>query len=137
MNLSIETSIALLSAFNQRLEHGAPYLYAAINNGIAALETIQDGNYQLKNHLNAAYGKMRYKDTDSVGAVDLKTLYEQTTMYCEQVDERYQYFANGDIRKVEYYKQPDTPIRVVAVWKIAKSNQKLIEVSYQIGEETK
>ena len=109
----------------------------ALDLGISALKTIEDGNYHFKNHLNAAYGKMCYKDTDSAGAVDLKTLYEQTTMYCEQVDERYQYFANGDIRKVEYYQQPDTPIRVVAVWKISKDNQKLIEVSYQIGEETK
>ena len=66
--------------------------------------------------------------------IDLKTLYEQTTLYCEQIDERYQYFANGDIRKVEYYKQPDTPIRVVAVWNISNALPRLIEVSYQIKE---
>ena len=106
----------------------------ALDLGISALKTIEDGNYQLKTHLNAAYGKMCYKDTDSAGAVDLKTLYEQTTMYCEKDDERYQYFANGDVRKVEYYQQPDTPIRVVAVWNISKSTPKLIEISYQIKE---
>ena len=42
--------------------------------------------------------------------IDLKTLYEQTTLYCTKVDEfntRYH---------VEVYNQPDTPIFIFVYW---------------------
>lgn len=139
MNLSIETSIALLSAFNQRLEHGAPHLYAAINNGIAALETIQDGNYHLKTHLNSVYEKMCYHDTDTAGKIDLKTLYEQTTMYCDFIEKSYHTSTainpnNHEkiIRNyaLEVWQQPDTPIYILVYWNTEETH--IEEITYKI-----
>lgn len=97
----------------------------AIDLGISALKTIEDGNYQLKNHLNAAYGKMCYKDTDTAGKIDLKTLYEQTTMYCNLVQK-----LHAAPLHVEVYEQPDTPILIYVSWK----NKKIHSISYTIKE---
>lgn len=43
--------------------------------------------------------------------IDLKTLYEQTTMYCDIID-----ILDDGNHKIEVYKQPDTPIKVFVYW---------------------
>ena len=101
----------------------------AINLGISALKTIEDGNYQLKNHLNAAYGKMCYKDTDSAGKIDLKTLYEQVTMYCVLVGTE----IIGK-NKMEIFQQTDTPIFIFAHWQCSDTQDKLYYISFGIKE---
>lgn len=85
-------------------------LNEAINLGISALKTIDDGNFMIKTHLNSVYGKMCYKDTDSAEKIDLKTLYEQTTLYCTKVDEF------NTCYHVEVYNQPNTPIFIFVYW---------------------
>lgn len=53
--------------------------------------------------------------------IDLKTLYEQTTMYCELVvkgiNEKY---------TIETYHQPETPIYVLVYWNNANNTIKAI-----------
>lgn len=102
--------------------------FVAINDAISALKIIEDGNYQLKTHLNSVYEKTWYENTVSAGKIDLKTLYEQTTMYCERIDtmltEKY---------TVEIFQQPNTPIIIFAYWS-RKGATKLHSIAYQIGE---
>lgn len=59
--------------------------------------------------------------------IDLKTLYEQTTMYSELVDE----FDSNNYH-FEIYHQPDTPIyiRVVFVWNFNPTTYKIHEISF-------
>ena len=102
----------------------------AINLGISALKTIEDGNFMLKTHLNSAYGKMCYKDTDSAGKIDLKTLYEQTTMYCEHIDT---FISNDNNYLIEVYQQPDTPIHIFIYW-TRQGMTKIHSITYTIKE---
>ena len=104
------------------------YAWIALDNAISALKTIEDGNYQLKTHLNSVYGKMCYKDTDSVGKIDLKTLYEQTTMYCEKIDT---YLVTDYY--VEVYQQPDTPICIFVYW-TRTGTTKIHSIAYSLKE---
>lgn len=107
----------------------------ALDLGISALKTIEDGDYQLKsnddrnrqlkNRLNAIYGTTGYKDTDSAGLIDLKTLYEQTTAICELINK---YHAAP--LHFEVYQQPDTPILVYVAWK----NHKIYSITYTLKE---
>lgn len=55
--------------------------------------------------------------------IDLKTLYEQVTMYCNLIDT-----INGEIYKVEFFEQPDTPIVIRAYW----YHNTLKHISFQI-----
>ena len=102
--------------------------FVAINDAISALKTIEDGNYQLKTHLNSVYGKMCYEDTDSTPQIDLKTMYEQATMYCELID---QYPIRS--YEVEVWHQTDTPINVYVYWN--KEHCKIFEIIYKIKGE--
>ena len=43
--------------------------------------------------------------------IDLKTLYEQTTLYCELVET-----IHHPAYKIEIFHQPDTPLFVFAYW---------------------
>ena len=102
----------------------------AINLGISALKTIEDGNFMIKTYLNSAYGKMCYKDTDSAGKIDLKTLYEQTTMYCDYIEN----FISKDKKYlVEVYQQPDTPIHIFVYW-TRTGTTKIHSIAYSIKE---
>lgn len=106
-------------------------LFEAINLGIAAVKTIDDGNfiyadtdsvYKMKTKLNSIYGKMASE------IVDLKTLYENVTMYCDMVDN----YRTIDYY-VEVYRQPDTPILIFAYWK----HNKLFSITHMIREDIK
>ena len=128
--MKLSEAMEILSILKELVE---PYILPAhryeakqaLDLGISALKTIEDGNYQLKTHLNSAYGKMCYKDTDTAGKIDLKTLYEQTTMYCDLVQK---YHAAP--LHIEVYEQPDTPIQIYVAWK----NKKIHSISYTIKE---
>ena len=131
LTTAAETLAILRDVFTPRLllaDKHQHELDEAINLGISALKTIEDGNFMLKTHLSSVYGKMCYKDTDSAGKIDLKTLYEQTTMYCNKVDE----YTTLDYH-VEVYNQPETPIFIFAYW----TTNKLHSMSYTIREDIK
>lgn len=64
--------------------------------------------------------------------LDLKTLYEQTTMYCNRID---MFISKDNKYIVEVFEQPNTPINVFAYW-----NNTLLQpitlhsIAYQINE---
>ena len=98
----------------------------AINLGISAIKTIEDGNFQLKTKSASSYGKMV---TDQP-QIDLKTLYEQTTMYCERIDT---FLSNDNKYYVEVYQQPDTPIHIFIYW-TRQGMIKIHSITYTIKE---
>ena len=61
--------------------------------------------------------------------IDLKTLYEQTTMYCERIDTQL-----TDKYIVEIFQQPDTPIIIFAYW-TRTGTARLQSIAYQIAKE--
>ena len=85
----------------------------AINLGISALKTIEDGNFMLK-------------PTHYHPQIDIKTLYEQMTMYCDLVGET----KDGNKLIFEKYHQPDTPIDVNVYWE----NNHVIKMTFEIRE---
>ena len=132
LNIAAETLAILRDVFIPRLLLADKHQYEldeAINLGISALKTIEDGNFMLKTHLNSVYGKMCYKDTDSAGKIDLKTLYEQTTMYCEFVM-RHDF---TDTIYAEEFTQLETPIGIYVYWN--KEKNKIVGIEYFIKGE--
>lgn len=97
----------------------SPTALTAINDGISALMTIEDMSF---------YGIPPVKKEPATAGFDLKTLYEQTTMYCDIIttseDENY---------KIEIYQQPDTPIKVFVYW--SKELHKITSINYTIKGE--
>lgn len=133
LTIAAETLAILRDVFIPRLllaDKHQHELDEAINLGISALKTIEDGNFMLKTHLNSVYGKMCYKDTDSAGKIDLKTLYEQTTMYCERIDT---FLSSDNKYYVEVYQQPDTPIHIFIYW-TRHGMTKIHSIAYTIKE---
>lgn len=61
--------------------------------------------------------------------IDLKTLYEQTTMYCEFV--MHHDFTDGIYS--EEFVQPETPIHIYVYWNREKS--KIVSIEYFIKGE--
>lgn len=57
--------------------------------------------------------------------IDLKTLYEQTTLYCDLITRQktYDYF-------IEVYRQPDTPIYIFAYFD--RDTHTLVSIAYTI-----
>ena len=90
----------------------------AINLGISAIKTIEDGNFMLK------------PTHQPQPQIDLKTLYEQTTMYCDYIEN----FISKDKKYlVEVYQQPDTPIHIFIYW-TRQGMTKIHSIAYTIKE---
>ena len=74
------------------------------------------------------YGIPPVKKEPAPVGFDLKTLYEQITIYCNIIttteDENY---------KIEIYQQPDTPIKVFVYW--SKELHKITSINYTIKGE--
>lgn len=98
----------------------------AINLGISALKTIEDGNYQLKTKSSHPYGKM----VTDPSLVNMQTLYEQTTAICEKVET----YLTDDYY-VEIYHQPDTPIYIFVYW-TRKGMTRINSIAYTVKETT-
>ena len=94
----------------------------ALDLGISALKTIQDGDYIMREtkRRHATYGMNRFMQ------IDIKTLYEQMTMYCDLVGE----VKDGDRLIFEKYHQPDTPIDVDVHW----DNNHVVKMTFEIRE---
>ena len=88
----------------------------AINLGISALKTIEDGNFMVK------------PTHQLQPQIDIKTLYEQTTMYCELINQ-----SEDENYKIEIYQRPDTPIKVFVYW--SKEQHKITSINYTIKGE--
>lgn len=58
--------------------------------------------------------------------IDLKTLYEQTTMYCNLIKVK-----NDNNYVVEIFEQTDTPIQIVVYW----SKNKIVSIYYTLKGE--
>lgn len=93
--------------------------FVAINDAISALKTIQDGNYNMIRR-HSTYGMNRFMQ------FDIKTLYEQMTMYCQLVGEA----KDGNKLIFEKYHQPNTPIDVNVYWE----NNHVIKMTFEIRE---
>ena len=115
--MTIREDIAVLSALKQ--EHKSPTALTAINDGISALMTIEDMSF---------YGIPPVKKEPATAGFDIKTLYEQTTMYCDLIatSEDHQYH-------IEIYQQPNTPIKVFVYW--SKELHKITSINYTIKGE--
>ena len=115
--MTITEDVAVLHAL--KAEQKSPSSLTANNDGISALMTIDDMNF---------YGIPPVKKEPPTTGFDIKTLYEQTTMYCnilkETEDENY---------RIEIYQQPDTPIRVYVYW--SKALHKITLINYTITGE--
>ena len=66
--------------------------------------------------------------------IDLKTLYEQTTMYCTLIDA-----FDSPMYHIEIYHQPDTPIYIRAVFDKRSFNKSVItdilrKISFSVDE---
>lgn len=108
----------------------------AIDLAQGALKTIEDGQY-MKRKFNALYGTAvtKYLDTDSThnNDIDLKTLYENITMYYTKHDERYRYPRTWITERIEYWHREGTPLTAVVVWQLNKV-EKIKEISIQVKE---
>ena len=115
--MTIREDIAVLHAL--KADHKSQTALTAINDGISALMTIEDMSF---------YGIPPVKKEPATAGFDIKTLYEQTTMYCDIIttseDENY---------KIEIYSQPDTPIKVFVYW--SKKEHKITSINYTIKGE--
>lgn len=60
--------------------------------------------------------------------IDLKTLYEQTTLYCEPVDT-----DETETYNIEIYNQPETPIYIFVYYN--KHQHKITSIAYTIKGE--
>lgn len=74
----------------------------AINDGISALTTLEDMKH---------YGISLDIKKPLPTTFDIKTLYEQTTMYCDLIATSSDYQYN-----IEIYQQPNTPIKIFVYW---------------------
>ena len=94
----------------------------AINLGISALKTIQDGDFIMRETIkrHSTYGMTNCMK------IDIKTLYEQMTMYCDLVGET----KDGNKLIFEKYHQPNTPIDVNVYWE----NNHVIKMTFEIRE---
>ena len=100
-HMTIRKDIAVLHALKADHKTSVPAL-TAINDGISALMTIEDMSF---------YGIPPVKKEPATAGIDLKTLYEQTTMYCELVD------IDKTVKyDVEIFHQLETPIYVFVYW---------------------
>lgn len=122
---------------NPLIDHNTRHkMSEAIDLAQGALKTIEDGQY-IKRKLNAAYGiaALKYLDTDSIrnNDIDLKTLYENITMYYTKHDERYRYPVTFKTERVEYWHREGTPLVAVVVWQLNKV-EKIKEISIQVKE---
>lgn len=123
---------------NPLIDHNTRHkMSEAIDLAQGALKTIEDGQY-MKRKLNAVYGKMvkQYADTDSIrnNDIDLKTLYENITMYYTKHDERYRYpIDQSKTERIEYWHREGTPLTAVVVWQLNKV-EKIKEISIQVKE---
>lgn len=64
--------------------------------------------------------------------IDLKTLYEQTTMYCNRID---MFISKDNKYIVEVFQQPNTPINVFAYWHNTTTQPlTLHSIAYQIDD---
>lgn len=115
--MTIREDIAVLHALKTEHQNQTPL--TAINDAISALMTIDD---------MAHYGLTPYLKEPASADIDIKTLYEQTTMYCDittvSEDENY---------KIEIYQQPDTPIKVFVYW--SKELRKITSINFTIKGE--
>lgn len=116
MMLSIDHAIEHLYKLHQRTKSAKEQ--ASLDMGISALMTIKDGNYQLQQDPPVP-------NKDVPPAIDLKTLYEQTTMYCELIATSSDYKYN-----IEIYQQPDTPLKVFVYW--SKEHNTIVSINYTI-----
>lgn len=116
MILSIDHAIDNLYKLHQRTQ--SPKMQASLDMAISALMTIKDGNYKLQQ-------EPPVPNKDVPPAIDLKTLYEQTTMYCDLIatSSDYQY-------QIEIYQQPNTPIKIFVYW--SKKHHTIISINYSI-----
>ena len=115
--MTIRQDIAVLHAIKKDFVNQTAL--TAMNDAISALMTIEDMQF---------YGLTPVKKKPATAGFDIKTLYEQTTMYCNIIkvseDENY---------KIEIYQQPETPIRVFVYW--SKDLHKITSINYTIKGE--
>lgn len=116
--MSIRGDIAVLHALKADHKTSATAL-TAINDAISALMTIEDMSF---------YGIPPVKKEPATAGFDIKTLYEQTTMYCDLIATSSDYQYN-----IEIYQQPNTPIKVFVYW--SKKLHKITSINYTIKGE--
>lgn len=112
--MTIREDIAVLHAL--KAEHKSQTALTAINDAISALMTIEDMTF---------YGIPPVKKEPATAGFDLKTLYEQTTMYCTLVGKDY-----TDKYIVEVYQQNNTPLFVIIYW--SKETHTIISIAYTL-----
>lgn len=115
--MTIREAIAVLHAL--KAEHKSQTALTAINDGISALMTIEDMSF---------YGIPPIKKESATAGFDIKTLYEQTTMYCELISQ-----SDDESYHIEIYQQPNTPIKVFVYW--SKELHKITSINYTIKGE--
>ena len=116
--MTIREDIAVLHALKQ-LHKSSPTAITAFNDGISALMTIDDMNF---------YGIPPVRKDPATAGFDIKTLYEQTTMYCDLISK-----SDDENYHIEIYQQPDTPIKVFVYW--SKEHHKITSINYTIKGE--
>ena len=138
LNIAAETLAILRDVFIPRLllaDKHQHELDEAIDLGIAALKTIEDGNFQFKTKSSKVYGSM----TTQQPQIDLKTLYEQTTMYCDFIEKSYHSSVSINPNNhekitrnyaVEIWQQPNTPIYIYVCWNTEETH--IEEIAYKI-----
>lgn len=116
--MTIREAIAVLHTI--KADHKASLTaLTAINDAISALMTIEDMNF---------YGIPPVKKEPATAGFDIKTLYEQTTMYCDIINQ-----SEDENYKIEIYQQPNTPIKVIVYW--SKELHKITSINYTIKGE--
>lgn len=115
--MTIREDIAILHTIKK--DHQSQTVLTAINDGISALMTIEDMSY---------YGIPPSMKEPATVNIDLKTLYEQTSMYCDIID-----LKEDNTQIIETYQQPNTPIKVFVYW--SKELHKITSINYTIKGE--
>lgn len=116
--MTIREDIAVLHALKADHKASSTAL-TAINDAISALMTIEDMSF---------YGIPPVKKEPATTGFDIKTLYEQTTMYCDLIAKSSDHQYN-----IEIYQQPNTPIKVFVYW--SKELHKITSINYTIKGE--
>lgn len=116
--MTITEDIAVLHALKSELK--SQTALNAINDGISALMTIEDMSF---------YGIPPVKKEPATAVFDIKTLYEQTTMYCDLIATSSDHKYN-----IEIYQQPNTPIKIFVYWS-KELPKKITSINYTIKGE--
>lgn len=100
MTITIDEAITALSEIITHYPALNKKVVLSIDLAIMALQTIDDGNYILT------------PPSDNP-PIDLKTLYEQTTLFCTKICTITDHLTH---QLIEVYHQPETPLYILFYW---------------------